>query len=218
MKEEFLRPGLLCEGNSDERYLSHLIQKQLVDLLDRKSDRQIRVLRCEVSDVPTTKPAKDVLAEARSLAVDCQVLFVHCDWDAEDKAHDYVMELRKWREGHKRCAEPVALVPVLMTESWMLADHAALGEAVPGLDLSGYPYGSPAQVEKRVSPAGKGGKGRKLGPKQVWQQLLGKDAHSVLQDDADRLVECTSLTELDKVPSYRAWRQATEKALTPRYL
>ncbi|KPC63511.1 hypothetical protein ADL27_62025 [Streptomyces sp. NRRL F-6602] len=216
MKEEFLRPGLLCEGNSDERYLSHLIHKQLLELL-HESDRHVNVLGCEVSDVRTTRSADDVLTEARSLARDCQVLFVHCDWDAAEKAHAYVAALEAWRTEHKRAAQPVALVPVLMTESWMLADKGALEKVVPGLDLDGYPYGTPAEVEKHVGAAGKA-KGEKLGPKQVWKQLLGADAHAVLQDDADRLVEYTDLDELDKVPSYRAWRKATEAALTPRYL
>lgn len=99
----------------------------------------------------------------------------------------------------------------------MLADKEALAAVVPGLDLGGYPYGAPGDVQKQVAPATKG-KGAKLGPKQVWKQLLGRDAHSVLQDDADILVRHTRLAVLDKVPSYRAWSEATRAALTPRYL
>ncbi|MFE0873768.1 hypothetical protein ACFW4X_02595 [Streptomyces smyrnaeus] len=220
MKELPLRPGLMVEGNSDSRYLEALIRKQLAALVEH-SDRYVEVYSCDTSpDVWTNKSAADVLAEAKSLARDCDLLFVHCDWDAADKAHDYVAHLRQWAEREKRAGEPVALVPVLMTESWMLADKAALAAVVPGLDISRYPYSTPAEVEKRVTSSEKGkGKGKvKLGPKQVWDQLLGRNAHSVLQDDADILVQHTDLTVLDKVPSYRAWREATEEALRPRYL
>jgi hypothetical protein len=222
VKELPLRPGLLVEGNSDGRYLGALIRKQL-DALVECSDRHVEVYPCDTSpDVWTNKPKADVLAEAKSLARDCDLLFVHCDADAASKAHDYVAHLKQWVEGEKRAAEPVALVPVLMTESWMLADQSALARVVPGLDIGSYPYSAPADVEKRVTPSAKSktkGIGKaKLGPKQVWDQPLGRDAHSVLQDDADILVQHTSLDVLDKVPSYRAWREATEAALKPRYL
>ncbi|MEW2218347.1 hypothetical protein AB0939_03390 [Streptomyces sp. NPDC006990] len=52
----------------------------------------------------------------------------------------------------------------------------------------------------------------------MWDQLLSRNAHSVLQDDADILAQHTDLNVLDKVPSYRAWRETTEEALRPRYL
>lgn len=117
MKELPLRPGLMCEGNSDSTYLAHLIRKQL-DALVAASDRYVEVYPCETSPgVWTNKPASAVLAEAQSLARDCDVLFVHCDAVAADKAHEYVAALKVWSRARKRVAEPVALVPVLMTES-----------------------------------------------------------------------------------------------------
>ncbi|MFE9384327.1 hypothetical protein ACFYMO_14035 [Streptomyces sp. NPDC007025] len=60
-------------------------------MLVEQSERHVEVSSCDTSpDIWTNKSAADVLAEAKSLARDCDVLFVHCDWDAADKAHDYV--------------------------------------------------------------------------------------------------------------------------------
>ncbi|MDK9497614.1 hypothetical protein QEZ40_002555 [Streptomyces katrae] len=59
-----------------------------------------------------------------------------------------------------------------------------------------------------------GGAGReKLTPKQVWKALVGEEGAELLHDGAELLVRRTDLRVFDRLPSYRAWRDQTERAL-----
>ncbi|MFC0599337.1 hypothetical protein [Streptomyces palmae] len=206
-------PGLIAEGNSDEPYLGKLIKRQLDVLLLAKSPRSVAVADCEIAPVHTTGSGgvTAVIEAAWDLAQDCDLLFVHCDEDERDKAGKIAEELAQRRRAVRRAALPVPLIPVLMTESWMLADRKALESVVPGVELADYPYAKPAAVEKKVAlPSDKK---TKVGPKQVWKALLGPDAHETLTDAAELLVRRTDLGVLAQVPSYREWLKGTEAAL-----
>ncbi|MEU4104089.1 hypothetical protein AB0F16_26470 [Streptomyces tanashiensis] len=205
-----LLPGLLVEG-SDGPYLRSLVERQLDELVLAGSTQTVDVLRCEVSPVRSNDRPDLVLAAAEELAADCDIVFVHGDQDAVDARLKLVAELEQRRAAAPRAGVSVPLVPVLMTESWMLADRKAL-ESVVG-ELAEYPYPGPSAVEKRV--ALKGGKDR-LAPKEVWKALLGSDGPEVLHDSAELLVRRTDLAVLAQVPSYRTWCEDTERALRER--
>ncbi|WP_431042019.1 hypothetical protein ACQUSR_08945 [Streptomyces sp. P1-3] len=214
MGERPLWPGLIAEGNSDEPYLSKLIKKQLDALLLEKGRQSVAVADCEIAPVHTTGSGGTaaVIDVAWDLAQDCHLLFVHCDQDERDKAEKIAAELAQRRRSAKRAAVPVRLIPVMMTESWMLADRKALEAVVPGIRLTDYPYAKPAGVEKQTALSSD--KKTKLGPKQVWKALLGADAHDTLMDAAEVLVQRTDLEVLTQVPSYREWVEETESALS----
>ncbi|MFD3939016.1 hypothetical protein ACFWSF_29125 [Streptomyces sp. NPDC058611] len=205
-----LQPGLLVEG-SDGPYLSSLVKRQLDRLIQECSGQTVEVLQCEVSAVRTNGKPEDVLQAAGELARDCDVVFVHGDEDAHAERLKLVAELERRREvSTTREGVAVPLVPVLMTESWMLADRDALRRLVGNEVLKGYPYAAPAELEGRV--AMKGGKDR-LTPKQVWKALLGADGREVLSDGAELLVLHTDLDVLEQLPSYRKWCEDTVRAL-----
>ncbi|CAM5238805.1 hypothetical protein SALBM135S_00705 [Streptomyces alboniger] len=219
MRYRPLKSGLLVEGNSDAPYLKHLIKRQLDELILTEGRQAALVLDCEVPYGVRTTGAQSVtvLDDAWELAQDCHLLFVHADDDARDKAEKLVRQLEERRERAGRAAVPVRLVPVLMTEAWMLADWSALQSVATGAEPAGYPYRNPSDVERRV-PLG-GGR-RPLGPKEVWRALLGDEAHEILSEDcASLLVRRTDLNVLARVPSYRLWVEETRAALrTLRFL
>ncbi|MEU8758901.1 hypothetical protein [Streptomyces sp. NPDC048659] len=202
-----LLPGLLVEG-SDGPYLRSLVKRQLDELVRAGARQMVDVLACDVSPVRSNDRPDLVLAAAEELAADCDIVFVHGDRDAVDARHKLVAELERRREDAPRAGVSVPLVPVLMTESWMLADRKAL-ESVVG-ELAAYPYSGPQAVEKRV--ALKGGNTR-LTPKEVWKALLGSDGPDLLRDGAELLVRRTDLAVLAQVPSYRMWCEDTQRAL-----
>ncbi|MFJ9433201.1 hypothetical protein ACIRQY_26585 [Streptomyces sp. NPDC101490] len=202
-----LLPGLLVEG-SDGPYLRSLVERQLEATLLEHSAGTVDVLRCEVSDVRSNDKPDRVLAAAEELARDCDIVFVHGDLDAVDARLKLIAELDARRALAPRAGVSVPLVPVLETESWMLADRKAL-ESVVG-PLADYPYGKPSAVEGRV--ALKGAK-PKLDAKQVWKKLTGPGGAEVLRDSAELLVRRTDLAVLAQVPSYQAWCDDTERAL-----
>ncbi|MFF5422902.1 MULTISPECIES: hypothetical protein [unclassified Streptomyces] len=204
-----LLPGLLVEG-SDGPYLRSLVERQLEELLLARGGQTVDVLRCEVSPVRSNDRPDLVLAAAEELAADCDIVFVHGDQDALEARRKLVAALEQRRAEAPRAGVSVPLVPVLMTESWMLADRKAL-ESVVG-ELAEYPYPGPAAVEKRMALKG----GKKLTPKEVWKTLLGSDGPEVLHDGAELLVRRTDLAVLAQVPSYRTWCEDTERALRER--
>ncbi|MEU1281608.1 hypothetical protein [Streptomyces sp. NPDC005805] len=200
-------PGLLVEG-SDGPYLEQLVVRQLDRLLLERSTQTVDVLSCEVSPVRSNDRPDRVLEAAAELARDCDIVFVHGDEDARDARLKLVAELDVRRAAAPRAGRAVPLVPVLMTESWMLADRVALERVAGGLPE--YPYAKPSAVEGQVRFKGSRAK---LGPKQVWKALLGEDAREVLHDRAELLVRHTDLDVLAQVPSYRQWCEETEAAL-----
>ncbi|MFE2141208.1 hypothetical protein ACFXA3_05515 [Streptomyces sp. NPDC059456] len=204
-----LKPGLLVEG-SDGPYLASLVKRQLDRLIEQRSSQTVEVLRCEVSAVRTNDKPERVLQAAEELARDCHVVFVHGDEDARDERLKLVGELDDRRATAARAGVPVALVPVLMTESWMLADRKALEHVVGAGPLKAYPYTSPSALEGHVTM--KGSK-EKRNPKQVWKALLGPDGREVLSDRAELLVRRTDLDVLEQLPSYRKWCEDTARAL-----
>ncbi|MER7623999.1 hypothetical protein [Streptomyces sp. NPDC126503] len=204
-----LLPGLLVEG-SDGPYLRSLVERQLEEILLAGGAQTVDVLRCEVSPVRSNDRPDLVLAAAEELAADCDIVFVHGDQDALEARRKLVAELEQRRAEAPRAGVSVPLVPVLMTESWMLADRKAL-ESVVG-ELPEYPYSGPAAVEKRTALKG----GKKMTPKEVWKTLLGSDGPEVLHDGAELLVRRTDLAVLAQVPSYRTWCEDTERALRER--
>ncbi|MFF0219729.1 hypothetical protein [Streptomyces vinaceus] len=204
-----LKPGLLVEG-SDGPYLASLVKRQLDRLVQQYSSQTVEVLRCEVSAVRTNDRPERVLRAAEELARDCDVVFVHGDEDAREERLKLVAELEQRRGLAPRAGVSVALVPVLMTESWMLADRKALEQVVGAEALKAYPYSAPSALEGHVTM--KGSK-EKRNPKQVWKALLGPDGREVLSDGAELLVRRTNLEVLEQLPSYRKWCKATTQAL-----
>ncbi|MFJ9089429.1 hypothetical protein ACIRL3_44155 [Streptomyces sp. NPDC102384] len=210
MKYRPLQPGLLVEGNSDEPYLRHLVKRHLDEVILNRSTRPVQVLGCQLSEVRTTAEPAEVLRAAAELGRDCDLLFVHGDADALDKTLKLVAALAEQRSRADRSGLPIPLVPVSMTESWMLADRTALASVLGAKTLAGYPYTKVSDVENRVRCHGSK---KPVTPKQVWKTLLGDDAHDVLTDSAELLVRRTDLAVLKQLPSYRAWCDLTEDAL-----
>ncbi|MGW6412376.1 hypothetical protein ACWF95_35055 [Streptomyces vinaceus] len=204
-----LKPGLLVEG-SDGPYLASLVKRQLDRLIQQYSSQTVEVLRCEVSGVRTNDKPERVLRAAEELARDCDVVFVHGDEDAREERLKLVAELEQRRGLAPRAGVSVPLVPVLMTESWMLADRKALEQVVGAEALKAYPYSAPSALEGHVTM--KGSK-EKRNPKQVWKALLGPDGREVLSDGAELLVRRTNLEVLEQLPSYRKWCKETAQAL-----
>lgn len=211
MKERWLATGLLAEGPSDAHYLGALVRRQLRDTVLRSAGN-VRVAECEPCTRYITGTGDSALVDAAllDLALDCDLVFVHSDDKERGKARARVAALREGSEGipqHRR-AEPVTLITVRMVESWMLADRSAVRRAVPGADLSKYPYRSPAEVEKANNDPQ-----HDLYAKTVWKAVVGPGRESSPVESMVSLAEHTDLRTLAQLPSYQQWLSDTEAAL-----
>ena len=203
--DRLLVPGSVAEGVSDEPFLRRLITRQLEDTLLAKAPGRVSVLDCQVSEVRITAAgAEDAAWE---LALDCHLVVVHSDEKERSKAEGLAGAIRQ-RAQQDRAAEPVVLVPVRMTESWMLADRGAVAAAVGGADLSTYPYKHPADVEKAHNSTD-----HPAYAKRVWQAIAGSGHGGALDDSMELLAQHVDLDLLGRLPSYQRWLADTEHAL-----
>jgi hypothetical protein len=125
MKE--LRYTLLSDGSSDSALipvLTWLLQAHLVDYAIQHEWADLR-------RVP--KSLKDTFSKRIKLAVElypCELLFIHRDAE-KDPRQKRVDEIRKAKEeaGESVSVPTVCVVPVRMTEAWLLFDETALRRA-----------------------------------------------------------------------------------------
>jgi hypothetical protein len=125
MKE--LRYTLLSDGSSDSALipvLTWLLQTHLVDCAIQHEWADLR-------GVP--KSLKDTFSKRIKLAVElypCELLFIHRDAEKEPR-QKRVDEIRKAKEeaGESLSVPTVCVVPVRMTEAWLLFDETALRRA-----------------------------------------------------------------------------------------
>ncbi|MFJ4675983.1 hypothetical protein [Kitasatospora sp. NPDC088783] len=190
---------------SDEPFLRTLVTRQVEELLLVKAPGPVDVQPCEVSVVRVTDPG--ALEAARAMASAHELLFLHSDRKERAKAEGLAAELREWA-GRPNVAEPVVLVPVQMTESWMLADRKAIATAVGGADLTAYPYKHPADVERAHNSPD-----HHDYAKRVWQRIVGSGHGGVLDDSMELLAQHIDLRILGRLPSYQRWLADTEHAL-----
>ncbi|MEV7776153.1 hypothetical protein [Kitasatospora sp. NPDC086791] len=204
-----LYPGLVVEGVSDAPFLGTLITRQLDELLLARAPGPVAVHPCELSDrmITGSGTAEEVAEAAWELARECHLIFVHSDEKERGTAEKLTAQLRERARGTKS-AEPVALVPVRMTESWMLADREAVLRSIAGAKPAAYPYKSPAAVEKaHNSPE------HPAYAKRVWQTIAGTGHGGVLDDSMELLARHIDLELLSQLPSYQRWLADTEDAL-----
>ncbi len=136
---------LLGDGSSDQ-VLDHPIRWALSEL-------GVRVELGQWADLRHATPRPLTLADRARTALDlypAELLFVHRDAETSALAHR-VAEFRSAL--HDVAAQHVAIVPIRMTEAWLLHDASAIRRA------SGNPHGTvalslptPARVEADVDP------------------------------------------------------------------
>ena len=153
--------ALYAEGRTDERFLPIIIQRTAEDILLRRGRRTIDVLEPTPinGDIDhQVERRKDRIVEAARRALGFHVLIVHADADhptPERALNERIMPgiLAAARKDNT-CRLLVPLVPVRMTEAWMLADPQALSQVI-GTNLTAQDLGLPErphQVESEPQP------------------------------------------------------------------
>jgi len=135
--------SLYAEGPTDERFLPVVIRRTAVVILGRRSSVPVEV-------PPPTIVERDQFAEvvgqeervlcAARQAAEGHVLLVHADADDRSRSRAFAEKCAPGFErvadarlgGERVCAELVAVIPVRMTEAWMLADPEALADVLGG--------------------------------------------------------------------------------------
>ncbi len=120
-----LRFTLLGDGSSDEALKRH------VEWLVRENVAPDVAIDSQWADLRAAKPKPEGLGARIERAIDlypCDVLFVHRDAEREEPERR-IQEIAQACIGIKVRATPVPVIPVRMSESWLLCDETAIRKA-----------------------------------------------------------------------------------------
>ena len=210
--------ALYAEGRTDERFLPIVIQRTAERLILQKSSRNVDVLEPSVLDGEIDekydKRTERVLEAARR-AKGYHALIVHADADAptpkQALQNRILPGMQAARNRNDTCPLLVPLVPVRMTEAWMLSDPDALKRVV-GTNLKPEELGLPASPHQVESVKD---------PKDLLEQVVQNAWRSrrrrrrlKIGELYEPLAYLISLDRLRSVPSYRQFKNDLAKALT----
>ncbi len=207
--------GLTGEGVTDYRFLNSIVQRTF-EQLAFECVGDVEILAVQNIKIPK-QPFADHALQAAKLAhqeLGLMILCIHTDADEKNDAEAFQYRITpaltkiQETEGEELCKQIVPIVPVVMSEAWMLADKA-LFKAEIGTDLSFPNLGitkSPEQIrepkrviEEAIRIAYSGHKRRRKLPKIAELYLpIGQKA---------------DLSQLQKLPSYQKFENAARKIL-----
>jgi hypothetical protein len=127
--------GFTTEGSTDVRFLKSVIQRTFEDVAGEcNSDIEVH----DIQYIPTGKGSfrEEILKAAiHADEIGVMVLCVHTDADAEDDNRafeDRINPAFSYVSEHENgaCKNLVAIVPIQMTEAWMLADKELFKEEI----------------------------------------------------------------------------------------
>lgn len=120
-----LRFTLLGDGSSDEALKRH------VEWMVRENVASDVAIDSQWADLRAAKPKPEGLGARIERAIDlypCDVLFVHRDAEREEPERR-IQEIAQACIGISVRATPVPVIPVRMSESWLLCDETAIRKA-----------------------------------------------------------------------------------------
>lgn len=144
----FILTGLFTEGTTDVRFLSSVVERTLQQIVfDCTGDieTQVELINIEKSGLSFNEQ----VLEASKVAFDkfgILILFVHTDSDSLNDETvlkhkiNPVIDLLSQQDKGKYCTDLVAIVPIKMTESWMIADKELLKSEI-GIDKTDFELG-----------------------------------------------------------------------------
>lgn len=149
--------GFATEGSTDIRFLESVIQRSFEDIaFDCHGQIEVLPVQClekQIGDF--VKVVKNYARQAENLGV--MVLCVHADADATSDTTTFNKKINpafiavKDEQGECVCKNLVPIVPVQMTEAWMLADLHLLKEEI-GTDKSVVELGLHKSPEAYADP------------------------------------------------------------------
>ncbi|MDR2498701.1 MAG: DUF4276 family protein [Tannerellaceae bacterium] len=204
-----LRIGLFAEGTTDERFLPSII-KRTIERLSKNSP--VHIDACDIiiirsdADKFTQKAVEAARKGFKDYNID--ILCLHADADDKNDSNTYKTRIDPalaaiQKAGEDVCQVIVPLVPVWMTEAWMLADKECFKREIGtsksyselGLNKKPEKEGKPKEAIREAIRKAYAGK-----PKKRRKELDITDLYQIIG-------QSTSLSELDKLSSYSTFRK-----------
>ena len=214
-----LAMALFAEGPTDHQFIRIVTQRTAEYILNQNSRKIVDVLDPHIVERTSGEQAEKILDAAHSV-YGFNLLLLHADADARNRDAAWADRiepglhrvLQASSDGEQVCDKLVPVIPVQMTEAWMLADPLVLAETIGYKDPPtrlGLPR-RPRQVESFADPKAK-----------------LKEAVGIAQNDRPRrrrrdwnikdlyqqLAGTVELDRLAQVPSYQQFQEELTQAL-----
>jgi len=125
--------GLFCEGPTDHRFLQNIIRRTLEDIALTESTVDLEILGVERILVDKGTYVEEVVRAARKgfRELGIMILCIHADSDNLTDTRTFQFKILPAIEAVDEindaiCNSLIPIVPVAMTESWMIADREVL--------------------------------------------------------------------------------------------
>lgn len=158
---EFITVALNAEGPTDYRFLKSIIYRTLEDII-LNCDKDIEIypikeIKKSASGLTYIQNVENASKEAYDSGIKCLVL--HCD--ADDTTQDTVMSCKlepainhiaKHEEHSKLCLNLIPLIPIQMSEAWMLSDIELLKQEIGATRIDNITLGLTKNAESYSDP------------------------------------------------------------------
>jgi hypothetical protein len=208
----FIFAGLFTEGNTDVRFLSSVVERTLQDIaFDCTGDIETKVEIININKLGLS--FNQQILQASKVAFDkfgTLFLFIHTD---SDSANDNLAFQSKIipaqallkQQDDSFCKDVIAIVPIQMTESWMIADTELLkneigidkSNAELGINLNPESINNPKTVIEEIIRASKEDETRRKRSK----GLIISDLYQIIGQKIE-------LSELEKLSSYMKFKNS----------
>ena len=209
----FILGGLLTEGTTDVRFLSSVIERTLVEVAfdcSGQIETKLEIIEINKSGLNFNEQVK----EACKVGFDkygILLLFVHADADSIDDSQTFQSRINpaiayvNQQDEALFCKHLVAVVPIQMTEAWMLADKTLLKSeiGVEGSDIDLGIHRNPEEISNpkalieniiRISKENNAKRKRRKG-------LTISDLYQIIGQSVD-------ISELEKLTSYMKFKNS----------
>lgn len=203
----FILAGLFTEGTTDIRFMSSVVERTLEQVaFDCSGDIETMVQIISIDK--TGLSFVEQVLEASKIAFEefgILILFVHTDADSESDDSIFETKIKPaqnelfCQDEDTHCKDMIAIVPIQMTESWMIADKQLLKseiginktDSVLGINLSPERLSDPKTLIEEIIRLSKADETRRKRRK----GLTISDLYQIIGQKIE-------ISELEKLPSY----------------
>jgi hypothetical protein len=202
----FILAGLFTEGTTDVRFLSSVVERTLIDVVfdcAGEFETKVEVITINKSGLNFNQQ----IIEASRFAFDkfgVVFLFVHTDSDATTDDLIFKSKIVPAKENlllqdDRHCKHIVAIVPIQMTESWMLADKNLLKEEI-GIEKTDAELGIHVNPEAITNPKSLIENIIRLSKEDLPKRRRNRGLN--ISDLYQIIGQKIEISELEKLPSY----------------
>lgn len=215
----FLLTGLFTEGTTDIRFLGSVVKTTLENLAIECSgyiETELQIIKIEKTGLSFNQQVLKAAEKAKN-DFEILILFVHTDSDNRDDANVFntkiipAIELVYQQTDDTVCRKIVAIVPIQMTESWMLADKELLKNEI-GIEGSDVDLGLHRNPEEIANPKAVIENIIRISKENQVKRKRNKGL--TVSDLYQIMGQKIELAELEKLPSYLKFKNSLIEKLT----